>query len=110
MPGDIRLQMLLLEKYMKSTFDIVGNLAPELSFRVLRLLSIKELLIIETGTLSVGPVVPDRTLNCLAYSVKHINGGIRLVKDLADVSLTCFFVSILIFRRRIRSTLYRRSP
>ena len=56
MLGDIRLQVLLLKKYMKSTFDIVWNLAPGLSFRVLRLLSIKELLAIETETLSVGPM------------------------------------------------------
>ena len=61
MPGDIRLQMLLLEKYMKSTFDIVGNLAPELSFRILRLLSVKELLAIESVSfyILVFFLVPD---------------------------------------------------
>ncbi|KAG6883361.1 hypothetical protein C0993_006584 [Termitomyces sp. T159_Od127] len=42
LPGDIRLQILLLEKYAKSTFDIVGKLAPDLAFRVLKHLSIKE--------------------------------------------------------------------
>ncbi|KAH7922531.1 hypothetical protein BV22DRAFT_1037365 [Leucogyrophana mollusca] len=44
LPGDIRLQILLLEKYAKSTFDILGTLAPDLSFRVLRELSVKEVL------------------------------------------------------------------
>ncbi|KZT25821.1 hypothetical protein NEOLEDRAFT_1132791 [Neolentinus lepideus HHB14362 ss-1] len=47
MPGDIRLQILLLEKYAKSTFDIIGNLAPDLSFKILRLLNVKELLAVE---------------------------------------------------------------
>ncbi|KAL1744912.1 WD40-repeat-containing domain protein [Schizophyllum fasciatum] len=47
MPGDIRLQILLLEKYMKSTFDVVGSLSPDLAFRVLKWLSIKELLAVE---------------------------------------------------------------
>lgn len=47
MPGDIRLQILLLEKYMKSTFDVVGSLSPDLSFRVLKWLSVKELLAVE---------------------------------------------------------------
>lgn len=47
MPGDIRLQILLLEKYAKSTFDIVGNLAPDLAFKILKLLSVKELLAVE---------------------------------------------------------------
>ncbi|KAG5333218.1 hypothetical protein C0989_006075, partial [Termitomyces sp. Mn162] len=40
---DIRLQILLLEKYAKSTYDIVGKLSPDLAFRVLKHLSIKEL-------------------------------------------------------------------
>ncbi|KAF8066612.1 hypothetical protein FPV67DRAFT_1495695 [Lyophyllum atratum] len=43
LPGDIRLQVLLLEKYARSTFDIVGRLAPDLAFRVLKELSVKEL-------------------------------------------------------------------
>ena len=43
LPGDINLQILLLTKYAKSTFDIVGNLAPDLAFRVLRHLSVQEL-------------------------------------------------------------------
>ncbi|CAL1710972.1 unnamed protein product [Somion occarium] len=47
MPGDIRLQILLLEKYAKSTFDIVGHLAPDLAFRIFKLLSVKELLAVE---------------------------------------------------------------
>jgi pyrimidine and pyridine-specific 5'-nucleotidase len=48
MPGDIRLQVLLLEKYAKSTFDIVGSLAPDLAFKILKLLSVKELVGIES--------------------------------------------------------------
>ena len=47
MPGDIRLQVLLLEKYAKSTFDVVGSLAPDLAFRILKLLSINELVGVE---------------------------------------------------------------
>lgn len=48
MPGDIRLQILLLEKYAKSTFDIVGNLSHDLAFKVLKWLSVRELLHVET--------------------------------------------------------------
>lgn len=48
MPGDIRLQIALLEKYLKSTFDIVGNLEPKLAFAILKHLSVKELLGVET--------------------------------------------------------------
>ncbi|KAF8962105.1 hypothetical protein BDZ97DRAFT_1826407 [Flammula alnicola] len=47
LPGDIRLQILLLEKYAKSTFDVIGSLSPDLSFRVLKHLSVRELLAIE---------------------------------------------------------------
>ncbi|KAI0087154.1 hypothetical protein BDY19DRAFT_893676 [Irpex rosettiformis] len=48
MPGDIRLQILLLEKYAKSTFDIVGHLAPELVFKIFKHLSVAELLGVES--------------------------------------------------------------
>ncbi|KAF9556893.1 hypothetical protein CPC08DRAFT_710894, partial [Agrocybe pediades] len=41
------LQILLLEKYAKSTFDVLGTLAPDLAFRVLKHLSVKELFAIE---------------------------------------------------------------
>lgn len=47
MPGDIRLQILLLEKYAKSTYDIIGHLAPDLVFKVFRYLSVQELLGVE---------------------------------------------------------------
>ncbi|KAF9449871.1 hypothetical protein P691DRAFT_631732, partial [Macrolepiota fuliginosa MF-IS2] len=47
LPGDIRLQILLLEKYLRSTFDIMGHLAPEIALRILKHLSVKELLRIE---------------------------------------------------------------
>ena len=47
MPGDIRLQILLLEKYANSTYDIIGNLAPELVFKVFRYLTVPELLAAE---------------------------------------------------------------
>jgi pyrimidine and pyridine-specific 5'-nucleotidase len=48
MPGDIRLQILLLEKYAKSTFDIVGHLSPELTFKIFKLLSVRQLLRVES--------------------------------------------------------------
>ncbi|KAF8838190.1 hypothetical protein BDN67DRAFT_907821 [Paxillus ammoniavirescens] len=44
LPGDIPLQILLLQKYLKSTFDIVGTLAPDLALRILRELSVKEVM------------------------------------------------------------------
>ncbi|TFY80623.1 hypothetical protein EWM64_g3394 [Hericium alpestre] len=47
MPGDIRLQILLLEKYARSTFDIIGNLAPDLTFKVLKHLTVPELIALE---------------------------------------------------------------
>ncbi|KAJ3915399.1 hypothetical protein F5877DRAFT_48654 [Lentinula edodes] len=34
-PGDASLQMLLLQKYLKSTYDVLGNLSPPLALRVL---------------------------------------------------------------------------
>lgn len=42
LPGDIALQILLLQKYARSTFDIVGSLAHDLAFRVLKELSVRE--------------------------------------------------------------------
>lgn len=42
LPGDIRLQILLLEKYAKTSFDVVGSLAPDLAFRVLKELKVQE--------------------------------------------------------------------
>ncbi|THH01889.1 hypothetical protein EW145_g6837, partial [Phellinidium pouzarii] len=48
LPGDIRTQIGMLENYLKSTFDIVGNLSPELSFKILRYLSVNELVGIES--------------------------------------------------------------
>jgi hypothetical protein len=47
LPGDISLQILLLEKYAKSTFDVLGNLAPDLTFRILKHLSVRDLVAIE---------------------------------------------------------------
>ncbi|KAA1472736.1 hypothetical protein DENSPDRAFT_778779 [Dentipellis sp. KUC8613] len=47
MPGDIRLQILLLEKYAKSTFDIVGNLAPDLTLKIFKHLTVQELVAVE---------------------------------------------------------------
>jgi len=54
MPGDIRLQILLLEKYAKSTFDVVGNLAPDLAFKILRRLNVRELLRVEPVCIHVN--------------------------------------------------------
>ncbi|KAI0002518.1 hypothetical protein BJV74DRAFT_944257 [Russula compacta] len=48
LPGDIRLQILLLEKYARASFDIVGNLAPDLAFKVLKYLGVQELVGIES--------------------------------------------------------------
>jgi len=50
LPGDIPLQILLLQKYLKSTFDIVGTLAPGLALRILRELSVKE--VVKVGLVS----------------------------------------------------------
>ncbi|KAF9223100.1 hypothetical protein BS17DRAFT_782382 [Gyrodon lividus] len=50
LPGDIPLQILLLQKYLKSTFDIVGKLAPDLALRILRELSVKE--VVKVGLVS----------------------------------------------------------
>jgi hypothetical protein len=57
MPGDIRLQILLLDKYARSTFDVLGNLSADLAYRVLRCLSVKELLNVEGVRLAVEPVL-----------------------------------------------------
>ena len=43
MPGDIRLQIILLEKYLKFTFDIVGNLTHDVAFMILKHLPVQEL-------------------------------------------------------------------
>jgi len=48
LPGDIRLQILLLEKYAKASFDIVGNLAPDLAFKILKYLNVSELVGVES--------------------------------------------------------------
>lgn len=48
MPGDIRLQILLLEKYAKSTYDIIGHLAPGLVFKIFKYLSVTELMGVES--------------------------------------------------------------
>jgi hypothetical protein len=41
-PGDIPLQILLLQKYLKSTYDILGNLAPNLALRILKEFTVQE--------------------------------------------------------------------
>lgn len=50
LPGDISLQILLLQKYLKSSFDIVGSLAPNLALRIFRHLSVKE--VVKAGLVS----------------------------------------------------------
>lgn len=47
LPGDVRLQIGLLEKYLKSTYDILGHLAPNLAFQILKYLTVPELLAVE---------------------------------------------------------------
>ena len=55
LPGDIPLQILLLQKYAKSTYDIVGNLAPNLACRILKNLTVQELLGVETVRFRISP-------------------------------------------------------
>ncbi|KIY61431.1 hypothetical protein CYLTODRAFT_427543 [Cylindrobasidium torrendii FP15055 ss-10] len=43
-PADIRLQILLLEQYLKSTYDIFGNLVPKLGLEILKYFSISQML------------------------------------------------------------------
>lgn len=59
MPGDIRLQILLLEKYARSTFDVVGNLALDLAFRVLKWLSVRELVGVESVRFVLSCPIPS---------------------------------------------------
>ncbi|PFH49475.1 hypothetical protein AMATHDRAFT_147610 [Amanita thiersii Skay4041] len=47
LPGDIKLQILMLDKYARSTFDIIGHLAPDLAFRIFKRLTVRELLGVE---------------------------------------------------------------
>ncbi|KAG2360790.1 hypothetical protein BDR07DRAFT_1288705 [Suillus spraguei] len=50
LPGDIPLQILLLQKYLKSSFDIIGFLAPEIAIQILSKLSVKE--VVRAGLVS----------------------------------------------------------
>ncbi|KAG1855198.1 hypothetical protein DFJ58DRAFT_906114 [Suillus subalutaceus] len=50
LPGDIPLQILLLQKYLKSSFDIIGFLAPEIALQILSKLSVKE--VVRAGLVS----------------------------------------------------------
>ncbi|KAG2136979.1 WD40-repeat-containing domain protein [Suillus bovinus] len=50
LPGDIPLQILLLQKYLKSSFDIIGFLAPNIALQILSKLSVKE--VIRAGLVS----------------------------------------------------------
>lgn len=74
MPGDIRLQILLLEKYAKSTFDIIGNLAPDLTFKILKHLTVQELLAVEPvrSTYCSTPILP--IIGILTLSLMLITG------------------------------------
>ena len=49
------MQISLLEKYARSTFDIIGNLAPNLGFKILKWLSVRELLTIEPVSIVLLP-------------------------------------------------------
>jgi hypothetical protein len=76
MPSDIRLQILLLEKYARSTFDIVGNLALPLALRVFGLLTVQELL----GVESVSCNTLSHTMSSEAnrfYSIFSLMGRYR---------------------------------
>ncbi|KAG1800180.1 uncharacterized protein BJ212DRAFT_1400603 [Suillus subaureus] len=50
LPGDIPLQILLLQKYLKSSFDIIGFLAPGIALQILSKLSVKE--VVKAGLVS----------------------------------------------------------
>ncbi|KAG1758393.1 hypothetical protein EDD22DRAFT_784016 [Suillus occidentalis] len=50
LPGDIPLQILLLQKYLKSSFDIIGFLAPEIVIQILSKLSVTE--VVRAGLVS----------------------------------------------------------
>lgn len=64
MPNDIRTQIGLLEHYIRTTFDIIGNLEPDLSFKVLRYLTIPELLGVEpVGARATLEASPSNLLN-----------------------------------------------
>ncbi|EJT99849.1 hypothetical protein DACRYDRAFT_117488 [Dacryopinax primogenitus] len=47
LPGDISSMIRLLDKYLKSTFDVLGNLPEELAIQTLAYLSVPELLAVE---------------------------------------------------------------
>ena len=59
MPGDIRLQVLLLEKYAKSTYDIIGHLAPDLVFKIFKYLTVHELMGVESVSFMFIVVEPS---------------------------------------------------
>lgn len=48
MPGDVTEQIRLLEKYRRSTFDVVTNLPVDIGIVILRFLNVQELLGVET--------------------------------------------------------------
>lgn len=80
MPGDIRLQILLLEKYAKSTYDIVGHLAPDLVFKVFQYLTVPELLDAE----------PVRMSSLVSDHLTHETSFISGLKEMArNGTFTC---------------------
>jgi hypothetical protein len=95
MPGDIRLQILLLEKYARSTFDIVGNLAPPLVLRVFGLLTVRELLGVESVSYPLALCVMFFFLSLYAYRCR--SGGRRWY-----ITLPCGGITVSGSQRRIR--------
>lgn len=75
MPGDIRLQILLLEKYAKSTFDIIGNMSPELVFKVFKWLTVKELLAVEPVGVFRQSSYPINSVNVMSYATRCPKNG-----------------------------------
>ncbi|KAF8347588.1 hypothetical protein F5887DRAFT_956525 [Amanita rubescens] len=76
LPGDIPLQILLLQKYAKSTYDVVGNLAPDLACRILKHLTVKELLGVETVSKKWQKMVHHPALwhyHCLRITTRDPN-------------------------------------
>lgn len=70
-PGDISQQIRLLEKYRKSTFDVLTNLPTDIALTILRFLSVQQLLGIETVCKKWQELVHNPVLwrhNCLVLT------------------------------------------
>jgi hypothetical protein len=94
LPGDIPLQILLLQKYAKSTYDIVGNLAPDLACRILRNLTVKELLGVESVRCRILPA------HLLLTTHRCRDNGRKW-----STTLLCGYITVCASRREIQTQL-----